>query len=147
MTAKLSNERKRRAELFLQALERSEPPFKQDPAADELIRRFERDVFLPSAKKKRPPPMPQRAAVQEVQAPLKLCSVVRSMGYTGVDSGRMLEVAARLREIYVRVRGKQPRKDTKSVRFWLGLGAECVYAEEDRPLAEAAAREILGSVG
>jgi hypothetical protein len=147
MTSKLSEERKRRAELFLQALEKSEPPFKQDPTADELIRKFEREFILPSAKKKCCSARQPRGPPQEGPAPLKVCTVVRDMGYAGVDSGKMLEVAARLREMYVRVRGKQPRKDTKSVRFWLGLGAECVYTEDDRALAEAAAREVLGEIG
>lgn len=138
----VSTERATKAERFFAKLYESSPLPEPVSAEDnERVSHVLRELCTPvkpsawnSERKSRPPS----------KAPLRLSTVVKSLGYPPMDRGTLVCIADRLELYLKRMRGKKYTKPPKGKCFCLGLGEERIYTEADRPLMRMAVVHVLG---
>lgn len=138
----VSTERAAKAEQFFAKLYESPPPPVPVSAEDnERISHVLRRLITPDkpaawhhSSKSKPPS----------KAPLRLSTVVKSLGYPPVDRGTLVCIAGRLELYMKRVRGRKYTKPPKGKCFCLGLGEERIYSEADLPLMRMAVVHVLG---
>jgi hypothetical protein len=138
----VSTERAAKAEQFFAKLyESAAPPVPVSAEENERICHVLRGLCTPVKataydypRKSKPPR----------KAPLRLSTVVKSLGYPPMDRGTLVCIADRLELYFKRMRGKKYTKPPKGKCFCLGLGEERIYSEEDRPLMRMAVVHVLG---
>lgn len=135
-------ERISKAEHFFQRLYESPPP--AAPLSPEDNKRVSEVLRKLCAPNKTTTFKKEEDAKSKPCVPLRLSSVVSSLGYSPVDRGTLLRIAARLEKIFKRVRGRNYRKPCKSLCFCLGLGEERTYSEKDRAFIRMAILDVLG---
>lgn len=139
------SDRVSKAERFLEKLyENTPPPTTISREDNERISCVLRELCTPS---KPATCKPRDKSKVSEKSPLRLSSVVASLGYPPMDRGTLVLIAGRLEQIFKRVRGKHYVKPVKSKCFCLGLGAERVYTEADRLLMCSAVVDVLGPIG
>jgi hypothetical protein len=83
---------------------------------------------------------PVRLAV-EGPKPLRISTVIAELNYGYISEQNLLNIGAKLRQLYVEKHGSEPRKDIKS--FSGGYGPVNVYTEDDREIIVQAIRFVL----